>query len=121
MDFSPKITDHGWGSIEVEGLGKGRDFILYPGGGKAWDWNETGTSHQGGIQRAEIELLLEKGSEVIILSQGFNGRLLISEEAMDLLESSGVEYSILKTEEAIAEYNRLTSERKVGGLFHSTC
>ncbi|MBD3179962.1 MAG: hypothetical protein GF417_10390 [Candidatus Latescibacteria bacterium] len=121
MDTSPRITDHSWGRIEVEGLGEGKDFILYPGGGKPWDWNETGTSHQGGIQPAEIEFLLDKGSEIIILSRGVNGRLTISGEAADLLESSGVEYIILRTDEAISEYNRLAGDKKVGGLFHSTC
>jgi hypothetical protein len=121
MNRSPRITAHSWGSIEVEGLGKGRDFILYPGGGKEWDWNETGTSHGNGIQRAEIEFLLEKGAEVIILSRGVNGRLTISREAIDRLEEAGVEYRILRTKEAIEEYNRLAAEKKAGGLFHSTC
>ncbi len=121
MSVSPRITGHSWGSIEVEKLGKGRDFILYPGGGKEWDWNETGTSHGGGIQRAEIELLLEKGAEVIVLSRGVNGRLSVSREARELLDESGVEYKILRTDEAIEEYNRLADDKKVGGLFHSTC
>ena len=121
MSVSPRITGYSWGSIEVEKLGKGRDFILYPGGGKEWDWNETGTSHQGGIQRAEIEFLLDRGTEVIVLSRGVNGRLSVSQEALELLDESGVEYKILRTEKAIEEYNRLAEEKKVGGLFHSTC
>ena len=28
---SPRITDVAWGRMEVEGLGAGRDFKLYPG------------------------------------------------------------------------------------------
>jgi len=28
--------------MEVEGIGAGKDFKLYPGGGREWDWNETG-------------------------------------------------------------------------------
>jgi hypothetical protein len=121
MKGSPQILDHSWGRIEVEGLGNGKDFILYPGGGESWDWNETGTSHEGGIQRAEVQLLLDRGSEVIILSRGVNGRLSVSQEARELLDESGIDYRILRTEEAIGEYNRLAGEKKVGGLFHSTC
>lgn len=121
MSVSPKITDHSWGSIEVEKVGKGRDFILYPDGGKEWDWNETGTSHEDGIQRKEIEILLDRGAEVIILSRGVYGRLSVSPEARNLLEESGVEYKVMKTEEAIDEYNRLAENTRVGGLFHSTC
>ncbi len=50
---SPKITLVSWGQMEVEGLGKGKDFKLYPGGGRAWDWAETNTQHVPGIQPAK--------------------------------------------------------------------
>ena len=42
---SPKILAVCWGRMEVEGIGAGKDFKLYPGGGREWDWNETGTRH----------------------------------------------------------------------------
>jgi len=42
---SPRIVEISWGHLEVEGLGAGKDFKLYPGGGRPWDWNETGTWH----------------------------------------------------------------------------
>jgi len=32
---SPCINHVSWGRMEVEGLGAGRDFKLYPGGGRA--------------------------------------------------------------------------------------
>ena len=35
--------------MEVEGLGAGKDFKLYPGGGREWDWSETGMRHAPGI------------------------------------------------------------------------
>jgi hypothetical protein len=39
---SPRITHLSWGRIEVEG-GRGfKDAKLWPGGGRAWDWKETG-------------------------------------------------------------------------------
>ena len=47
---SPRITHISWGHMEVEGLGTGRDFKLYPGGGREWDWTETNTHHVPGIQ-----------------------------------------------------------------------
>jgi hypothetical protein len=46
---SPRILSFGWGRIEVETLGRGKDFKLWPGGGRGWDWSEHGTSHTGGI------------------------------------------------------------------------
>ena len=32
--------------MTVAGLGDGKDFKLWPGGGRAWDWRETGTHHR---------------------------------------------------------------------------
>ena len=34
---SPRIGQHGWGFVEVEGLGRLRDAKLWPGGGRAWE------------------------------------------------------------------------------------
>jgi len=31
---SPRINHIFWGKMEVEGIGKGKDFKLYPGGGE---------------------------------------------------------------------------------------
>ncbi|HNG96476.1 MAG TPA: hypothetical protein PLB32_26980, partial [Acidobacteriota bacterium] len=55
---SPRITQISWGHIEVEGLGAGKDFKLFPGGGREWDWNETGTRHVPGIQPTDVQELL---------------------------------------------------------------
>jgi hypothetical protein len=40
---SPRILEISWGLMTIEGLGVGKDFKLYPGGGREWDWSETGT------------------------------------------------------------------------------
>jgi len=33
----PRIIRVSWGRMQVEGLGAGKDFKLYPGGGRARD------------------------------------------------------------------------------------
>lgn len=46
----------------------------------------------------------------------------VSSSTLDFVRQKGVDVSVLQTEEAVAEYNKLASEgRKVGGVFHSTC
>src|SRR5262249_14300406 len=67
---SPRIIDISWGHMEVAGLGSGKDFKLYPGGGREWDWSETGTRHVPGIQVADVEELLAHGARVVVLSLG---------------------------------------------------
>jgi hypothetical protein len=43
--------------MDVVGLSVGKDFKLYPGGGRGWDWTETGTEHVPGNQPTDIEEL----------------------------------------------------------------
>ncbi len=118
---SPLVTHISWGRMEVEGLGEGKDFKLYPGGGREWDWSETGTQHVPGIQPADVEELLEQGATVIVLSRGMQLMLQTCPETLDLLKHRGVTVHVKETKEAITLYNKLTARDAVGGLFHSTC
>jgi hypothetical protein len=119
---SPKINHISWGRMEIEGLGSGRDFKLYPGGGRAWDWKETNTHHVPGIQTADVEELLANSSAVVILSRGMLLALQTTPEAIELLTRRGVLFHIEETKAAVTLYNRLAeANEQVGGLFHSTC
>jgi hypothetical protein len=119
---SPRITHISWGRMDVDGVGSGRDFKLYPGGGRPWDWNETNTHHIPGIQPADVEELLAHGSRVIVLTRGMHLALQTAPETIDLLERGGVPLHIEETNVAAKLYNRLADAgEQVGGLFHSTC
>ncbi|MBI4006224.1 MAG: hypothetical protein HY356_06110 [Gammaproteobacteria bacterium] len=108
--------------MTVEGVGSGKDFKLWPGGGREWDWNETNTHHVPGIQPADVEELLTYGSEEIILSRGILLALYTCPETKELLEAKSIKYHIIETTQASELYNQLIEEGKaVGGLFHSTC
>ncbi|HUA65320.1 MAG TPA: Mth938-like domain-containing protein [Alphaproteobacteria bacterium] len=118
---SPRITHISWGRMEVEGLGPGRDFKLYPGGGRAWDWTETGTHHVPGIQPSDVQELLDNGSKVIILTRGMELVLQTCPETLQMLRDRGVRYYVEETKKAVELYNQLAQTEPVGGLFHSTC
>lgn len=118
---SPKIIDLSWGQVEVESLGEFKDVKLFPGGGRAWDWGETGTSHTLGIQITDVEELLEHGAEVVVLTRGVLGRLNVMPEMVSELQNKGITVYVLKTREAVKKYNKLRENFSVGGLFHSTC
>jgi hypothetical protein len=67
---SPRITHLSWGRLEIDGYAKPfKDAKLFPGGARAWDWNETGTRHVPGIQPADVEELLTHGARVVVLSK----------------------------------------------------
>jgi hypothetical protein len=118
---SPRITHISWGRMEVEGVGTGRDFKLYPGGGREWDWSETGTHHVPGIQPADVAELLENGSKVIVLTRGMQLVLQTCPETLDMLRERGIPVHVAETRAAVELYNRLADTEPVGGLFHSTC
>ena len=116
------MQDDGWGFVEVEGLGRMRDAKLWPGGGRAWDWNETGTHHQPGIQPADVSELLDHRPDVLILSRGRQLRLETAPDTFALLEPGHVEVIQAETGEAIARYNRLAADgAAVAALLHTTC
>ncbi len=119
---SPHIEHVSWGRMTVAGIGDGKDFKLWPGGGRAWDWSETGTRHEPGIQPSDIEELLDHGSEAVVLSRGMLLRLRTCAETLELLRRRGVRVHVAATREAAQIYNDLAADgAAVGGLFHSTC
>ena len=94
---------------------------LSPGGAREWDWNETGTRHDPGVGPADVEELLERGAETVVMGTGFYGRLRVRRETLDALEERGVAAHVLGTGEAVGLYNRLRETGAVGALIHSTC
>jgi len=118
---SPRILAVAWGRIDVEGLGVVKDVKLYPGGGREWDWSETGTRHSPGIQPADIEELLLHGAAAVVLSRGMDLQLQVSQLTLEFLEEKDVKAYVAETTEAVQIYNELAATQQVGGLFHSTC
>ena len=86
---SPRITHIAWGQMKIEGVPAGRDFKVYPGGARPWDWKESNTHHVPGIQPQDVQELLDKGLEIIILSQGMQLALHTSQEAHQLISRHG--------------------------------
>lgn len=119
---SPRIKTVGWGHMEIETLGSGKDFKLWPGGGRSWDWQETGTEHSPGIQVADVEELVSHSPEVVVLTRGVFSRLKVPEETVTFLEKQNIETIVTDTKRGVQIYNdHVERDIPVGGLFHSTC
>ena len=124
---SPRIEDVSWGKIRVRGeagdaLASYKDAKVFPGGSRAWDWKETGTSHDPGIQPADVEELIDHGARVVVLARGMNRRLKVQDSTLRRLEEEGIETRVEETKEAVRVYNDIQAEgTPVGGLFHTTC
>ena len=83
---SPHIKHLSWGRMEVDGVGIGKDFKLWPGGGREWNWGETDTHHVPGIQPSDIKELLENGCQTIVLSRGMLLALQTCQKTLDMLD-----------------------------------
>ena len=118
---SPRITDCSWGRVSIDGHGAVKDAKLYPGGARAWDWGETGTRHDPGVQRADVAELVEHWATTVVLSTGVLRMLKVCPEKLRQLAKQGVTVEVLPTPEAVATYNELAASEPVGALIHSTC
>lgn len=119
---SPQVLHIAWGVMQVESVGAGRDFKLFPGGAREWDWRETGTHHRPGIQVSDLTELLKQGSEVIVLSRGMELQLHTCPDVFEHLHAAGVDVHVAESKAAVAAYNLLVREgRRVCALIHSTC
>jgi len=119
---SPRIKRVSWGTLEIEGRPEPyKDAKLFPGGSREWNWRETDTSHNPGIQIADVQELLDHGAKVIVLSRGMAECLHVPRETLDFLKKRGIAAHVLPTREAAALYNKLAENEAVGGLFHTTC
>ena len=121
--ISPRIEKQSWGKLQIEGEPqKLKDAKLFPGGARTWDWNESGTRHNPGIQWADVEELVEKRAKVVVLTKGVEKALNVPQATIDALEEQGITVKVAQTEEAVNLYNELVEKGEaVGGLFHSTC
>jgi hypothetical protein len=119
---SPRVRDHSWGHLAVERVGDLGDAKLWPGGGREWNWAETGTHHEPGIQPDDVQELLDHDPEVVVLTRGRELRLQVMDATLELLESRGVRLVRDETSAAIDAYNDLVDQGvRVAALVHSTC
>lgn len=120
-DPSPKIIRLHWGSVETE-AGRFRDAKLWPGGGRGWDWRETGTAHRPGVQPSDVAELLANGVRTVIVGCGQNRRLSVMDATRVAVESAGAELEIYDSKEAVERFNAAVEKgESAGALIHSTC
>lgn len=99
---SPEIDCLSWGLMKVKGCSSSyKDCKVWPGGSRTWDWRETGTNvspthtwhthvtnrffysffpfqHHPGVQPADVEEVLKKGIEQLVIGRGMSEALQVS-------------------------------------------
>lgn len=122
---APIIAHLEWGKIVVKDSdGKEKtykDCVLSPQGSAVWNWKNTGTEHNPGIQIADLSEFIDN-VDFVVLSAGMQNVLQVQRETLDFITSKRKTYYYEQTQKAVERYNLLVSEgKKVGALIHSTC
>ncbi|KAL2861009.1 uncharacterized protein BJX67DRAFT_386102 [Aspergillus lucknowensis] len=114
---SPKIKTITPSGLEVPDVGAGTDFKLYPGGGRFWDWCETQTKLETGIQVTDVEELVQNGATTVVISRGLKNELQIQAETLRYLAERDITVLVANTQRAVELYCALVDTTPVGALF----
>lgn len=118
----PQVQEISWGQLVLDNGKSFKDAKLWPGGAREWNWDETGTRHRPGIQLADVQELLDRGCDVVVLSRGQQLVLETAPHVLAALRQAGIEVIHLESRDAVKRYNELVAAgRRVGALIHSTC
>jgi hypothetical protein len=113
------VLEYKFGEMIVNGKKYRNDIIVDSRKGviiPRW-WREEG--HY--LQKKDIEKVITKEIEVIVIGTGESGMMKVAEEVKEWFSTIGKKVIIKPTEEARKLYNKLSNTNKVIGMFHLTC
>lgn len=113
-----EVGDYRFGEIVVDGRRYTGDIKIM-GGFVVSDWWRA-EGHR--LAFSDIEDLLSRGPEVLVVGMGLPGRMKVSDQLRKRLAAAGISLIDEPTPRAVATFNRLNkSGKKVAGAFHLTC
>ncbi|KAJ1120073.1 hypothetical protein NDU88_008256 [Pleurodeles waltl] len=98
-----------------------KDCKVWPGGSRTWDWRETGTNHHPGVQPADLEEVVKKGVQTLVIGRGMSEALQVPTSTVEYLKKNGIEVVVLQTEKAVKEYNALAAQGVKDECDHAIC
>ncbi len=118
----PHIDEVSFGSVVVDGERLEHDIHIRADGKlkkrkKKWARRDYGTSHMIGPR--ELKKLLRKQPETLIISEGFDAMVRMTDEGREMLQESGVQWQMLPTPEAVEAFERAEGRKAL--LLHVTC
>ncbi len=117
MSSPPKIQAYRFGRIVIDDAVYNRDVIIFPDRVRP-DWRR-GNGHNLALE--DLAEAIEGEPEVIILGRGVFGRMKVPESVHDSMTERGIEFLIIRTEEACKVYNELRERRRVIAALHLSC
>ena len=82
-------------------------------------WFEDHSHHT--VHDHELKELFRGDPEVIIIGDGQSDVLEVPIKIAEAIKKKGIELIVLKTPEAIEEFNKISKTKRVNALIHTTC
>jgi hypothetical protein len=112
------ISAYRFGRIDVDGHAYTSDVIITPERVADTWWRREGHN----LLVADLTDVVAAKPDIVVVGTGYFGRMAMSQEARDYLESQDIRVRVARTQQAVQEFNRLQdlSSRVVAAL-HLTC
>lgn len=121
MKKNATIDSLSWGVISCQGKSY-RDMRICGEDVSVWDWKESDVHHDPGITMKAVKDLIDNGCEIILLTTGFDNKLLVSDKVKEMVSGQVQAFYVVNTSLSLEVYNSLLeSGLKIGALIHSTC
>ncbi|MHB8276720.1 MAG: Mth938-like domain-containing protein [Candidatus Humimicrobiaceae bacterium] len=111
------INSYSFGTITIDNQKYTKDFIIFPDQIIS-NWRRK-TGHL--LVEDDITEVLDYKPEVLIAGTGASGLMKVDNNLKDKLKALGIEFVIMKTAEAVTEYNRVYKDKRVIAALHLTC
>jgi hypothetical protein len=112
------VESYRFGKIVINGQKFSRDLIVFPEEIRTNWWRKDGHS----LCLEDLTVLDEIEVDTLVIGIGSVGIMKVPSNVIQEIGKRGIEVIVLKTPEAVKEYNRLVKqERQVAGAFHLTC
>jgi hypothetical protein len=113
-----QIDDYRFGHIDIEGRSYDADVIIFPDRVQERWWRQEG--HR--LAQEDLGTVMAERPEVLVVGTGYYGRMQVPEETLASLGAAGIDVRVLKTDRAVAEFNRLQREyASIVAALHLTC
>jgi len=113
-----QIESYRFGSIKISGRIYRKDVIIFPDKVFSPWWRESGHS----LSVNDMKEVIAYKPDTLIIGTGAYGVMSVPKSTLEVLEEKGIEVIILKTRDAVSAFNEvIEKERDVVACLHLTC
>jgi hypothetical protein len=113
----PRIESYAFGRMVIDGKTHTKDLILLPSRILEGWWRQEGHA----LHSADLEEVIEVQPDLLIVGQGANGRMRVTDDAKQALDRAGIEFVASPTPQAVQRYNAASGGKTIAAAFHLTC